>query len=88
MSVLILPTVWSALLIPAVLVCAGILVVNVKKEIAVRKKAAAPAARSSALQPDISSAPSEDGLNIEQILAIAAYCWLHPEQPDSQGGSQ
>lgn len=88
MSVLILPTVWSLLLIPAVLVCAGILAVNVKKEVDVRKKAAVPAARPSAPQPQISSAPSEDGLNIEQILAIAAYCWLHPEQLDSQGGPQ
>ncbi len=87
MSVLILPTVWSMLLIPAVLVCAGILAVNVKKEVDVRKKAV-PAARPSAPQPQISSAPSEGGLNIEQILAIAAYCWLHPEQPDSQGGPQ
>ncbi len=88
MSVLILPTVWSILLVPAVLVCAVILTVNVKKEVAVRKKSAAPAVRSSALQTEISFAPSEDGLNIEQILAIAAYCWLHPEQSDSQSGPQ
>ena len=88
MSVLILPTVWSILLIPAVLVCAAVLTVNVKKEVAVRKKAAAPAIRSSAARPEILLAPPEGELNTEQILAIAAYCWLHPEQPDSQGGPQ
>lgn len=82
MSVSVLSTSWSLGLIIAVVVCAVILVINVKKETAGRKATKTPALKI-VKQPAL--APTQrDGLTIEQILAVSAYCWLHPEQTVAQ----
>lgn len=80
MTISILSASWSAWLIVAVLVCAGVLFVNVRGEIriAVPKEKPAPDTLVSVEEPPLSV--DSDGLSVEQVIAAASYYWLHSEE--------
>lgn len=86
MTISLLSAGGSVWLIVAVVLCALILIRNVRCEIKGASaqsipRTAAPAQPVPAQTADV----PESGLSTEQVLAAAAYYWLHPEQPADVG---
>ena len=80
MTISTLSLAWSLWLAVAVAVCAAVLIHNVRREIRHVKPRAAVSA--GANRP-AEAAPAGE-LSAEQVIAAAAYYWLHPDNPAGQ----